>query len=151
MKKKATPPADGGGLRYNAAKNRIDLLPTEWLWALGDVMTKGSYKYEDRNWERGMSWGTMVGCFSRHVFKWMMGERYDAETGCHHLAMAAWNLMALVSYDLRQLGENDLPYADGPMESPASGLEVLERVNNGNPTHPKIRKAMGLPPLKDAA
>jgi len=79
ISKTKVPAADGGGLRFNAGKIRIELLPTEWIWGLADVMTKGSYKYEQRNWERGMSWGNMVGCSTRHLFKFLMGERYDPD------------------------------------------------------------------------
>lgn len=105
--------ADGGGLRYNADKNRLDLLPVEWSLALGEVMTAGAKKYAARNWERGMSWSIMVGCALRHLYKFMRGERYDPETGCHHLAHCAWNVLALMSYDVRAIGENDLVYPDG--------------------------------------
>jgi hypothetical protein len=100
--------ADGGGLRYNGGKNRLELLPPEWIWGLGAVMTKGAEKYATRNWERGMTWSTMVGCALRHLFKFVCGEKVDDETQCHHLAMAAWNLLALMSYDVRGVGENDL-------------------------------------------
>lgn len=139
--------ADGGGLRFNAGKNRLDLIPPEWPWALGDVTTKGSYKYEERNWERGMKWSIMIGCALRHIYKFAAGERYDPETGCHHLAMAAWNVLALMSYDLRGVGENDLPGVP-PIVSGHDVLppgSILEKVNNGHPTHPAVRKAMGLP------
>lgn len=97
------------GLRYDEGKNRLELIPVEWIWGLGDVLTQGAKKYADRNWEQGMLWSKMVGCALRHTFKFVIGERYDAETGCHHLAMAAWNLLALMSYDLRETGINDLP------------------------------------------
>ena len=109
--------ADGGGLRYNAGKTLMELIPPEWEWALADVTTQGSKKYEKRNWERGMDWSIMVGCMKRHLTKFLVGERYDGEefdveagtTGCHHLAMVAWNALALMSYDLRDIGNNDLP------------------------------------------
>lgn len=97
------------GLRFDAGKNRLDLIPIEWIWGLGWVLTKGAEKYAERNWEKGMKWGKCIGCALRHTLKFMAGERYDKETGCHHLFMAAWNLLALASYDLRKLGENDLP------------------------------------------
>jgi hypothetical protein len=136
--------ADGGGLRLNAGKTRIDLIPPEWIWALADVLTVGSIKYAARNWERGMDWSNMIGCTMRHDLKFILGERYDGETGCHHLAMAAWNNLALMSYDIRSqhlgkpVGNNDLP---------ALGVELLNFINSGNPTSPKIREALGLPPL----
>lgn len=115
---KAAIKADGGGLRYNEGKNRLELLPTEWNWALGLVMTRGAIKYATRNWERGMAWSTMVGCTLRHVFKFVAGERYDPESGCHHLAHAAWNCLGLMSYDLRGIGENDL----------VRDMEILDKV-----------------------
>ncbi len=109
--------ADGGGLRFNAGKLLMEATPPEWEIALADVTTQGSKKYALRNWELGMPWSTMIGCMKRHVNKFMLGERYDGKefnkelgtTGCHHLAMVAWNALALMSYDLRQIGENDLP------------------------------------------
>lgn len=103
------PKQAGQGLRYNEGKNRLDLVPPEWVWALGDVTTKGSIKYEERNWEKGMKWSTMVGCMLRHAYKWLTGETYDPETGCHHLAMVAWNALGLMSYQTRDIGTNDLP------------------------------------------
>lgn len=129
--------ADGGGKRYNKGKNLMELTPPEWESALGDVSTKGSYKYDQRNWEKGMKWSTMIGCMKRHINKFLAGERYDGDgfdiekgtTGCHHLAMVAWNALALMSYDLREIGEDDLP--DLPEElfnrvnAQTSDLDVL--------------------------
>lgn len=125
---KKTTLADGGGLRFNTGKNRLDLVPPEWFWALADVTTKGTEKgYPERNWERGMKWGTCLACALRHIFKFACGERYDGvfdikkgTTGCHHLAMAAWNVLALMTYDLRGIGENDIPKSD---------IAILARVN----------------------
>jgi hypothetical protein len=64
-----------------------------------------------------------LGCAMRHIMKFLLGERYDTKpdaqgrpgTGCHHLALAAWNLLAWMFYDIRSLGEFDLPYAPGPV------------------------------------
>jgi hypothetical protein len=121
--------ADGGGLRYNKGKNRMDLTPPEWEWALADVTTQGSKKYDERNWEQGMKWSTMIGCMKRHLNKFLAGQRYDGDkfdkekgtTGCHELAMVAWNALALMSYDLRDIGTNDLPKE--------VQLELFEKVN----------------------
>lgn len=98
----------GGGLRYDSGKNRLDLLPAEWIWGLGRVTTAGALKYADRNWEKGMPWSKVWGPMLRHAFKFLAGERYDEETGCHHLLMVAWNALALFTYDLKKMGENDV-------------------------------------------
>ena len=100
--------ADGGGLRFNTGKNSLELIPPEWIWGIGMVLTRGAAKYAIRNWERGMKWSYPVGCAFRHLLKFVCGERYDPETGCHHLVMVAWNALALMTYDLRSIGENDL-------------------------------------------
>ncbi|MEE8372503.1 MAG: dATP/dGTP diphosphohydrolase domain-containing protein [Dehalococcoidia bacterium] len=120
--------ADGGGQRLNAGKNRIELLPETWLWALADVMTQGSKKYDPRNWEKGMDWSAMVGCMHRHLGKFQSGQRYDGKefdkekgtTGCHELAMVAWNALALMHYDLTETGNNDLV---------SQQLDLFSRVN----------------------
>ena len=104
----------GGGLRYDTGKNRLDLLPPEWIWGLGKVTTAGALKYEDRNWELGMPWSKVWGPMLRHAFKFLMGERYDKETGCHHLLMVAWNALALFTYDLKKLGVDDIRGAPQP-------------------------------------
>lgn len=101
-------PASSGGLRYDAGKVRLDLLPPEWVWGLGQVMTAGAAKYEPRNWEKGMAWSKVLGPMLRHTWKWIAGEMYDDETGCHHLAMVAWNALALMTYQLRVIGKDDV-------------------------------------------
>ena len=95
------------GIRLDDGKVRLDLIPPEWIWALGQVLTSGAAKYAERNWELGMKWGRVIGPLLRHTMKFICGERYDPETGNHHMAMAAWNCLALMSYDLRKIGEDD--------------------------------------------
>ncbi len=102
------PKQDGGGLRFSIGKNKIDLIPPEWVWSLGMVLSRGAIKYAVRNWERGMAWSEVVGPMFRHAFKFICGERYDPETGCHHMAMVAWNALVLMTYDIREIGHNDL-------------------------------------------
>ncbi len=106
---------DGGGKRLNKGKNKMELTLPEWDWALGDVSTKGSFKYDEWNWLLGMDWSAMIGCMKRHLAKFEAGERYDGvkfdlkagTTGCHHLAMVAWNALALMTYDIREIGTDD--------------------------------------------
>jgi len=102
------PPRKNDGLRFNEGKNNLALLPPEWVWALGMVMTRGAIKYETRNWEKGMSWAYVLASAWRHLIKFGCGERFDKELGCHHLAMVAWNVLVLMSYDLRKIGTNDM-------------------------------------------
>lgn len=95
------------GLRYGKWKMRLDLIPALWTWALGNVLTRGAIKYRDHNWMGGMPWNDVLGPMKRHLTKWEAGEVYDKDTGCHHLAMVAWNALALMFYQLMGLGTNN--------------------------------------------
>lgn len=95
------------GKRYDAGKLRWDLVPPEFERVV-EVYTIGAAKYSDRNWEKGMSWSRCIGSLFRHIWRWWAyRETHDAETGCHHMAMAAWNCMALLTYDIRGVGTDD--------------------------------------------
>jgi hypothetical protein len=100
--------ADGSGLRHDAGKTRMELLPFDALEAVARVLTKGAAKYAPRNWERGMSWLKCVGCLMRHLVARMAGQKFDKESGEPHLAHVATNALFLLTYELRGIGEDDL-------------------------------------------
>lgn len=91
---------DGGGMRFNAGKTRYGLIPESWTRALAEVMTRGAVKYAPNNWKRGMDPAFMLDSLQRHLAAYRRGEKYDPESGNHHLAHAAWNALALMTYDL---------------------------------------------------
>ena len=105
------------GKRYDAGKLRYDLLPVDAVREVVRVYTKGAEKYADRNWEKGMSWSRCIGPLMRHLEAFREGKIWDdgidpvtgqPGTGCHHMAMVAWNALALVAYERRGIGTNDL-------------------------------------------
>lgn len=106
---------DNGGLRYDAGKPRVGLLPPDALLALAEVYTQAcapseAYpqgKYPERNWERGMNYSKVTDSLLRHLLKWMGGEDVDAESKLLHTAHIAWNAMALLTYQLREIGVDD--------------------------------------------
>lgn len=102
-------PTSNGALRYDDGKIRYDLIPADALEALALVYTKGAIKYAPRNWEKGMSWSRCFGSLMRHSWAFWKGEEIDPETGCHHMAMVAWNALALCAYQKRGIGEDDRP------------------------------------------
>lgn len=98
------------GKRFSEGKLRWDLLPPDALKELTVVYTEGAKKYDDRNWEKGMDWHEMIRALKSHLNKWELGEVYDDElTNCRHLAMVAWNAIGLLTYELRGIGNNDIP------------------------------------------
>lgn len=90
--------------------NRYDLIPSEFEEALACHYGEGAKKYADKNWERGYRWGLSYRAARSHLNLWQRGERYDSETGSHHLICAIWHLVALYVFDLRKIGTDDLTY-----------------------------------------
>jgi len=95
------------GVKFDGGKNRIDLVPPDFLWALAELLTVGAKKYSDRNWEKGMNWSRPLAALYRHLLKWQMGEDNDPETGANHLTAVAWNAMVLFCYQKRGIGTDD--------------------------------------------
>lgn len=96
---------DGGGLRFDEGKTRVDLIPADALLEVGKVYLMGSSKYAERNWERGMKYSKVLGPLLRHLYKWMMGADRDEESGELHLSHVAFGSLALLSYELRGIGK----------------------------------------------
>lgn len=95
------------GHKDDKDKPRMDLIPPEALFALGEVLSHGAKIYDERNWEKGMKWGRVFGALMRHAWKWARRETYDPDSGLPHtyhiLACAAF----LVAYESRGVGEDD--------------------------------------------
>lgn len=87
---------------------RFSLIPSDFLWALATHYGIGARKYADRNWERGYKWSLSVDAAERHYTQFKAGERFDPETGSHHLIAAIWHLIALWVFDTRKLGTDDV-------------------------------------------
>lgn len=100
----ATPPRlDGGGLRFNSDKLRLDLVPASLEAAVAEVLTWAVARpvnpYPERNWERGMKWSTVLASMLRHVHALRKGEWLDAESGKPHVYHIACNAAFLIEYD----------------------------------------------------
>lgn len=86
------------GLRFNAGKTRHDLVPQFAQEQYAKVLTKGSEKYAERNWEKGMSWSKVLASLKRHILAIESGEDFDKETGLLHSAHAMCNAAFLTEY-----------------------------------------------------
>jgi len=84
--------------RFNHGKLRYDLLEPFATKELVKIFTKGSEKYGDKNWLKGMEWSKCLASLKRHIAAFEAGEDIDPELGTYHMANAAWNCLALVSY-----------------------------------------------------
>jgi len=90
--------------RFDEGKLRYELIPSYPLEELAKVYTYGAQKYDDDNWRKGLNWLKTIGSLLRHVYAWKKGETLDPESNCHHLAMAAWNCISLMSYEKYLVG-----------------------------------------------
>ena len=88
----------GTGLRYNEDKLRYDLIHPKSLKGLVDVLTAGSIKYAERNWEKGMKWSNVIASLKRHLAAIEAGEDYDKETGKLHADHLQCNAHFLSAY-----------------------------------------------------
>lgn len=96
-----------GGHKDDGDKVRMELIPPELMIAVGDILTSGAKKYQDRNWEHGMKWSRVYGALLRHLIAWWGGEKKDPETGRSHLWHAGCCVTFLIAYEMRGVGEDD--------------------------------------------
>lgn len=95
------------GKKFDNGKLRYDLIPPEALEALAAICTMGADKYDEHNWEKGMSWSRIIGALLRHLYEWIKGNEIDDESGKSHLWHVLWNAAALVTYEQRKVGTDD--------------------------------------------
>jgi hypothetical protein len=104
------------GIKHDTNKSmRPELITSEFIEELSKVLAYGAHKYSDRNWEKGMKWSRPFGALLRHIWSWWKGETNDPETGFSHMAHAACNVMFLLTYEKRRVGEDDREYQEYPI------------------------------------
>ena len=62
------------GLRFNQGKTRHDLVPVFAQEQYARVLTKGSEKYAERNWEFGMKWSKVIASMKRHIHRYLQKQ-----------------------------------------------------------------------------
>lgn len=86
------------GLKYDAGKPRLDLIPPEAVLALGYVLTYGAEKYAPNSW-RGVEPERYVAALMRHLMAYQSGEKTDSESKLPHLWHVLTNAAFLVALD----------------------------------------------------
>lgn len=74
---------------------------------LGRVAAFGTAKYDRGNYLKGYAWSLCVDAMHRHILAFEAGEDRDLESGLLHTVHAAWHGLALASFVLREIGEDD--------------------------------------------
>lgn len=102
---RVTDPKTGG--QKGSKPERFELLNWAFFAELARVADFGARKYADHNWLKGYAWSLNIGAAFRHLVRFVLGESYDPESRCHHLAHLAWHCMALYTFERRGLGTDD--------------------------------------------
>lgn len=116
------------GVKHDQQKIRWDLVPYDAVNEIAKVLTFGAAKYEARNWEKGMDWSRAFGALQRHLTRWFHGQDKDKETKLTHLANAGCCLFFLLSWELRQVGNDDRPKLDPKLLEHMDSTEFMENV-----------------------
>jgi hypothetical protein len=94
------------GLKYDAEKTPLHLLPVDALWSVGHILDYGQKKYTTKtnngawNWYKGIQFSRLFSACLRHLWKWWRKEECDPESGMPHLAHAACCLLMLLQFSL---------------------------------------------------
>lgn len=82
-----------GGTKHDHGKPMMSLIDSEFLTETALVLTFGAVKYDVDNWRKGIPVRRLLDATLRHVNAINAGEDADPETGLHHAAHAACELM----------------------------------------------------------
>ena len=108
-----------GGTKFDQGKNRLDLVPPEFIEGTAEILTFGAEKYDDHNWRGGIKYSRVTGALMRHFMAFMAGEKNDPESGKSHLKHMACNLAFLMTFEAHPeeyAKWDDLYYYDSPKE-----------------------------------
>lgn len=94
--------------RFNSGKIRFTLIPVEAEEAEARVWMKGAIKYGERNWEKGLSFLSILDSLDRHMKALKKGELIDSETGEPHAAHIRCNAAMLIVFEKTHPELNDL-------------------------------------------
>jgi hypothetical protein len=125
------------GTKFDQGKPRISLLSSDAIIEVAKVATMGAEKYDDHNWRKGMKWSRLMDAAERHLLKYNKGDRIDDESNLSHLTHVAWNIMALIDYEINNIGEDDLfkgyeKKQDPPFIFIPAGTDIKD-INNMGP------------------
>lgn len=94
------------GLKYDNGKNRMGLMCENFsraLWEVAKVSTFGANKYGANNWQNlSNPKERYMDALCRHLFQHLQGDKVDNESGLLHLSHCAWNILALLEFELKE-------------------------------------------------
>lgn len=95
------------GTKHDQGKPRWDLLPTQPLGAIAQVLTFGAEKYDAHDWRAGFDYSRLIGAAYRHLSAYNDGEDTDPESGLSHLAHLGCCVLFLLEQEAKGTGTDD--------------------------------------------
>lgn len=86
---------------------QIGAIDPQSLLRLAEVAGFGARKYARLNYMNGFDWSLAFDAAQRHLLEFWNGTDRDPESGLPHLAHAAWQCLALLTFMERGLGADD--------------------------------------------
>lgn len=83
------------GLKHDSDKSRMDLIDSEFLEGLGNVLKFGAGKYSAHNWRAGINSSRLIGAAFRHLSEINKGNDIDSESNLPHVDHLACCVMFL--------------------------------------------------------
>ena len=95
------------GLKFDAGKVPLHLLPPRPLIEIAEVFDYGQRKYAAWDWAGGMKASRLFSALLRHAWAWWSGQDNDPETGKSHLAHLGCCLLMLMDLSRSRRGAWD--------------------------------------------
>lgn len=96
------------GVKHDAGKPRLTLLPWGPIMRVVDVLEFGASKYAVDNWQRvADAESRYANAAMRHIVARVQGEKTDPESGLLHLAHATCCLLFWMWFDARDGAERE--------------------------------------------
>lgn len=93
----------GEGRKFDNGKPRWCLLPWKEVEEVVDILSFGSVKYEDFNWQKVPDHrNRYFSAAMRHITAWWEEEKVDPESGKNHLAHTLCCLLFLLWFDNKE-------------------------------------------------
>lgn len=90
------------GAKYDDDKDRWDLVPLAPLKEVVRVLMHGARKYRPYGWTKvPNARKRFYAATQRHLISYQLGEEKDLDSGLHHLAHAACNILFMLWFEIQ--------------------------------------------------
>ena len=114
-----------GAMRASiGTKIDTDLVPFELTVAAAVGLGLGEHKYAARNFEKGLSYRSLINSIERHCKALKDGEELDKDTGIPHFMLIASSTAMLVHNVMQEVVIDDR----APPKTPKYGVDVLANI-----------------------